>query len=689
MLGGFYELGAAGLAPNLMRMYGAAGLSPNVAFFRGSTLGDQIRGLPIQKCFTMTPNYIYRLSEHAVCALTNCYVTNVLPADFRPRAVELRALKMAAYTLRWLHQEPENEPVSAAVYHNVNEVLSRAPPLIAVYQAANLAWNQRYHAIRPMVNARQPMRHSYHAAMLHYACPEMYKETTTERLQIDCDFTDPHDLVVFPDYDLQPLNDEAYAERWRILPFEMKLRFFEFLAAFATNICLRDMYEAFVAVLIAICKEGTVDEFKLHSLLTNKLDYSSIALQPRVINSELIEILWTQFIHNRRITAFQQYNLFMAVYHHSRFYFGEPIVRMVEQMSLVHATPVFIIASAGAELHVKLMYFLQCDVTPNDVTQFARACCYQLRNKLAAIINPPVAASEFGELLELAKAIVEHRSMTDYQRRAVRGWTGADIRRSAIAQAILRAQTRMATVMTSSEVQIRRNYGLNVEMVAPDRYVVVASGDKANAPQAIQRGRSPEEILDSMPALPIDTAFATLCSAIIATKRQTQWPVQELGKPYPSPNRPLPRAIVEAARVLGFEWVEPVDDYVPPAIPALPPWDVGCLGHLPIPRTGIFANDPCGPEDADRRDRPFRDNPNAVEEAYLRGQPPRDPDNRRPPRPQGSAPEEQMDKPRSPDELPPAPFASGSGLVQPLLDIPHAQESKPRKKKGTTAPIRA
>lgn len=580
------------------------------SFFRAlQSPFELFSNLPLVNAFVLTNTLANRMTDSAYFLLCESYVDNLAESHGIRDTTIIQAAKMAVSAYMWLHRDP-TIPTVAADLVNIDRILNINCPSYRIYSRCITAFGNAVRSLTPAVGAHHPRRAQYHYLQLHYIPRELVGQEYRARLAEMCNFANDQDIPDMAAYDIQPLTEAAFLDAWRVLPIRLKLRYFEFCSRLDTRETFNRASTHIYGAVIAIGKGGSVTDDWVNRRTDQMKSLHSITMNSRHLTPEIITRIFNDFVRRANLEVEDLYNYLRVWYYtadHARL---ESLSWMIEQTSMVGAAAVSLVAGTFVSWSLPAEAAIAAGISPNELTAFAEAVCWLEYSRLSSLIHPKVETNRYRNLLSVAQSITNDPASKNYR-------PGADMAPGAARAARMIAQflrgystSKMSTAL-DPEVLARNHYNTHVleaNGVWEARPLEAAEGDNDN----IIRGASAMDVVSRLPPTPRDLAFDALCRLALAAGAQTQWTIMDRGGPVNSPYRPLQPHIIQAAHVLGYDWVDPGYVYQERLIPYTgyiqPAWDLGCYGRDPIanPEVGPRPDGGPGGDDNDDDDQPWR-----------------------------------------------------------------------------------
>lgn len=582
----FFRGGSARMADGYARLANIANFGTLV---QGSSLSQRFSRLRLTQCFVTTNEVRHRLSDLAYCGLVEHYVRCEASRHGDMNTLRIRATVMGVMSLGWLSSASTTEDPPAAEYDRINSVLNREPVNHATYIKVLASWNQAVLALELSGEPDASLRGAYHHQQLHYIHPLFVGDESAQIVRDFCNLRLAGDLVVPAQFAVAELTEEVWTTRWRDLGLPEKLRWFEFAALmdFASMVKRANSY--LIGALFAICKMGTMEETWVASRLLQMETHGRIQLDKTIVSRDVMTLVFTEFVAGSKATIDDIYNNLVARYYNGTISGIAPINWVIEQTSLAGAASVSLVADVCKAYKLTMGMLVQAGVPKEDFAAWAQAVCELSRNRLIAIKDSPINSARFKFLQLVCKEVVGNNGYRDYLGGEGRAGLGtASIAKQVALLTKNMVNARMQTT-TAPDHLLRAVYDQVVETLPNGRFRCRprVAGEEVNPDQEWREADTVMELLVSCPLSVPDMAFFTLCDHALMAGQQDKWEIRSLAE-VDSPNRPVPPHIIEAARAIGFEWVERDDTYrMPPEIgrgTIYPAWDLGCLDRDPIPR---------------------------------------------------------------------------------------------------------
>lgn len=579
-----------GIAPAYINQCVAFGVSGASGTLRpAESMRDQLGSLPLQSAFVCTSRVDRRMSDAAYAQLVEHYVNNEMTRLNIRDGNQRKACVVASIGFGFMHSPSRLANLTDAQYENINQVLGYLAPPHRFYNQSVGKWSLDLHNLRAHPNHPHGLRIAYHQARLHYLRPEFLAANERATLENFCDFGQEEDMIIDPEYNPATLDEDQWKLVWPTLDLGQKMTYFEVLAIFLNDLSEKKSLTAFIGSVMAMAKCGNMQERWLNTRLDQFKAQCSVDTDRNYLTLEILRIVYQDFIARAGVTAYQAYNYLLMMYHRSGVGRLEPLQWIIEQCSTVGAGGVCLVADALLSYNVRYELLIQIGISAQEIAEWCRAACGLIRNRLSAIIRPPVTASTYEHLLQLCKELVKDTTYKDYAggRRQTSLMTSSSHR--IIAAFLLKHYSDTIAAQVRPELVAQQRYGLEVEETPEGLYrsrQPVAAQNEAEAANPWSRPMTAHQMLAGCPPTRKDAALKMICEAVMLQGRQTPWRPFVPGEAQ-SPNTPVPPEILQACRDLGCNYEQPDDDYVTPRIietgAVRPPWDLGCLGQRPIP----------------------------------------------------------------------------------------------------------
>lgn len=564
--------------------------TPNLSTLRpGFTILNRFSNLTVTPCFLTTNTACYRLTDLAYSGLIEHYVRSEAALHGDMNLLKIKATTMGVMALGWMHTPSTIAEQPALEYVRINKVLSRIAIPYQYYTKILASWSQSVSELAVGDEVGATLRGAYHVQQLHYMVPRFAGAESADLITNFCNLDLPDDMVVPANFAVATLTEENWVIRWKELTLIEKIRWYELVGIVDHGYATKRANSYIVGALFAICKMGTMEESWLTNRMQRVENQGHIQLDRTIITREVLSVVFEEFVTHGHVNCYDIYNNLLARYYHGSISDIAPINWVIEQTSMAGAATVTLIADVVKSHRLSYSTLIRAGVPREEFIAWSTAVCQLSRNRLIAIAKSPINSAQFRMLQVICKEVVGAGSFRDYH--------GGDGRATIGDLAIAKQIANMARAITSARLQtavspeslLRTLHNRTVE-VLPDGRVrsrVIGNQENREADADLLEAASVAELLNMCPPTPQDVALFALCDHALMTGQQDKWTLRSLDD-VESPNREVPFNIVEAAHLLGSEWVNTPDDYqMPPELGRgviYPPWDLGCITRQVIPR---------------------------------------------------------------------------------------------------------